>query len=414
MLNNKVFSISLLVVTVLLGCNESSDSSEQTEQESAILPKLSTKQALGERLFSDVNLSFNRSQSCGTCHDPQHGFIDSRLDKNNQVSAVSLGDDGIALGDRNSPTALYASFSPEFHLGERVRYNTGLANYQGALGGQFHDGRESNLEGQAKQPPLNPVEMAMPSIATVIERVAENSDYVAAFEYLFGGSVLEDELRFYDAFAETIAAFERSDAVAPFSAKYDQYLRGEYTYPEQSKAAQGMALFFSDQANCATCHQLEANGSQFETFTGYEYHNLGVPINQSVRAINGTPPNRIDIGLLGHPQINDQQQVGKFKTPTLRNVAVTAPYMHNGSFRKLTTVIKFHERLKPDSPHTINPETGVEWLAPEVEQTIAVSELTHGAPLSEVDIENLVCFLVTLTDAEYQVLAAQVATNCED
>ncbi|MEK9754473.1 MAG: cytochrome-c peroxidase [Rhodospirillaceae bacterium] len=140
---------------------------------------LETKEALGKPLFFDTNLSKNRTQACATCYNPDRAFTDPR--ETEAGLAVSLGDDGTSLGDRNTPTAGYASFSPAFHKSEK----------DGWVGGQFLDGREKDLEGQAGGPPLNPIEMGMPDKPSVVGRIKENPAYVAAFRKLFGESVFD-------------------------------------------------------------------------------------------------------------------------------------------------------------------------------------------------------------------------------
>ena len=110
---------------------------------------MSTKAELGERIFSDVNFSANRTQSCATCHNPDHAFIDNRLDSNDDTLAVSLGDDDVSFGDRNTPTATYPNLSPDFSYGTHSRFNSEQPDYEGFIGGQFLDGRERDLQGQA-------------------------------------------------------------------------------------------------------------------------------------------------------------------------------------------------------------------------------------------------------------------------
>ncbi|MFN6976826.1 MAG: cytochrome-c peroxidase, partial [Gemmobacter sp.] len=118
-----------------------------------------TPEALGERLFFDVNLSWNRTTACASCHDPARAFTDPR-------GAASPGDDGSSIGDRNAPTAMYTAFVPPPGEGARGRF-----------GGLFHDGRAPSLEAQAGGPPLNPAEMGMPDRAAVLARLRENADY---------------------------------------------------------------------------------------------------------------------------------------------------------------------------------------------------------------------------------------------
>ena len=396
--------IALTCALLLAGCGgDSNDSSE---------PAFTTKSALGEALFRDNNLSFNRTQSCATCHSPEHAFIDPRLNAGGEVSAVSRGDDAVSFGDRNAPTAMYAAFSPLFQFGTHARFNSQQPDYSGWLGGQFFDGRADDLQAQAAGPLVNSIEMAMPDKASVIDRVLANSDYVEAFTTIYGSAIFDDVDAAYDAVTDSIATFEKTDAFAPFSSKYDRSLRGEYTYDPLSKAAQGKALFFSQQFTaCATCHQLNANSSKTETFTNYEYHNIGVPINTAARALNGAEAGAIDSGLLANNAVTDEAEKGKFKVPTLRNIAVTAPYMHNGVFRDLATVIKFYDHFLTDSNYAINPETGVAWA--DAEATISLTELQDGNKMDDADIDAMVCFLRTLTDERYEALIPDDGLICD-
>lgn len=376
-------------------------------------PAFATREALGKSLFFDKNLSLNKTQSCATCHNPDHAFIDDRLDANGLIGAVSLGDNGTSLGDRNTPTAMYARFSPDFHQGTHARFNSKQPDYTGFIGGQFLDGRALNLKAQAGGPPLNPIEMGMPDKAAVVERIKENADYQASFKALFGETIFDSADTAYSAMTDSIAAFEQTERFAPFESKYDDSLKGEYTYDPGSKAALGKALFFSQQfTNCATCHQLRPNGNTGETFSNYEYHNIGVPVNTAIRAINNSEEGFIDKGLLDNPNVSDASAVGKHKVPTLRNVAVTGPYMHNGVFRELEAVIKFYDHFFVNSRFPDNPETGAPWRDPEVEQTVALTELRDGRRMTQLEVEAMVCFLRTLTDKRYEALLPADTMDC--
>jgi len=205
---------------------------------------------------------------------------------------------------------------------------------------------------------------------------------------------------------DSIAAFERTELFAPFDSKYDRYLKGEYKLTEQEDL--GMTLFFSKQfTNCNTCHQLNKSQThKKETFTNYEYHNIGVPANTALREKNGKGKDFIDHGLLENPAVlanNDKAQDGKYRVPTLRNVAVTAPYMHNGIFKDLKTVVLFYDKYNSRSKkRTINPETGKTWAEPEVADTISLKELKTGPALKMKRINALVAFMETLTDKRYE------------
>ncbi|MFD2230824.1 cytochrome-c peroxidase [Alkalimarinus sediminis] len=381
--------IGTLFISLALFLNSHVLSADPVEDESQI----SSIEKLGEALFFDVDLSQNRTQACATCHMPSAGFADMRANVVN--GAVSLGDDGKSLGDRNAPTASYARFSPLFHKNSEGQY----------VGGQFLDGREADLKGQAGGPPLNPIEMGMPDKPAVVARLLEKPEYEKAFKQFYGEDIFVDVDKIYDALTESIAAFEKTDQFAPFDSKYDRYLRGEYQLTPQEDL--GMTLFFSQQfTNCNLCHQLKRQpAAQQETFSNYQYHNIGVPVNSAVRAVNGVAADYVDEGLLNNPQVDDVKERGKFKVPTLRNVAVTGPYMHNGVFSDLETVVLFYNKYNSRSAkRQINPETGEAWKAPEIADNISLEELKTGPALDDKRVDALVAFMRLLTDKKYEYL----------
>ncbi len=349
--------------------------------------------ALGRMLYFDANLSRNRTQSCATCHAPESGFVDKR--GTGVLAAASLGDDGQSVGDRNAPTTSYTRFSPAFHKTPEGKY----------VGGQFWDGRRPDLAGQAGDPILNPIEMAMPDKHSVIDRLKENPVYVDAFRRFYGDTVWDDAEIAYAAMARSIAAFEETEFFAPFDSKYDRYLRGEYEMTSRENL--GMTLFFSRQfTNCNLCHQLrQSQVDAQEIFSNYQYHNIGVPPNDALRAINGKGREFVDRGLLDNPAVQEAGEAGRFKVPTLRNIAVTGPYMHNGVFKDLRTVILFYNKYNSRSPRRqINPETGKDWGVPEVSENISLKELETGPALDDKRVDALVAFLTTLTDKRYESL----------
>ena len=324
-----------------------------------------SKEDLGKALFFDVNLSKNRTQSCATCHNPEAAFID---DRDNGVSKMaSLGDDLKSLGDRQAPTASYAKFSPDFHFNAKKGFY---------VGGQFWDGREATLEGQAGGPPLNPIEMGIKSKKEVVDRLKENSFYVESFKSLFGKDIFKNDENAYIAMTQAIASFERRDEFSPFDSKYDRYLKGEYDLTPLEDL--GMSIFFSNNN---------------------EFHNIGVPVNNELREKNGI--NEKDLGLAANPNIkNKDENLGKYKTPTLRNVAVTAPYMHNGVFKDLRTVVEFYDKYN-NKERTLNPETNLPWDEPEHKDTISLKELKANAQTDR-KIDALVAFMKLLTDKRYE------------
>lgn len=353
---------------------------------SALMAEDMKKEDLGRILFFDVNLSKNRTQSCATCHNPNAGFVDDR--DNGVKKMASLGDDGKSLGDRQAPTASYAKFSPTFHFDEKAK------KY---VGGQFWDGREATLEGQAGGPPLNPIEMGMSDKKAVVDRLKENTLYVDSFKKIFGADIFKNDDKAYESMTIAIASFERTDEFSPFDSKYDRYLKGEYDLTPLEDL--GKSIFFSNNNNsCANCHVLKGEDKEGETFTNYQYHNIGTPANNELRAKNGVKA--IDEGLLANSNVSDVAQKGKHKVPTLRNVAVTGPYMHNGVFKDLKTVVEFYDKYN-NKDRNIDPETNKPWDEPEVKDNISLQELKANK-LTDRKVEALVAFMKLLTDKKYE------------
>ncbi len=378
--NFKLLSVIAASALLFSACSVGKPSKEEIAQ------KIKMKEQLGEVLFFDKNLSKNRTQACATCHNPEVAFVD---DRNNGVdSMASLGDDGHSIGDRQAPTAAYAMFSPEFHYDKKKK------KY---IGGQFWDGREKTLAGQAGGPPLNPIEMGMPNKKAVVDRIKENDYYIETFKSIYGNDIFDSNEKAYSAMADSIEKFEMTKQFATFDSKYDRFLKGEYELTVLEDL--GRSIFFSNNNNsCANCHVLKGEDKKGETFTNYEYHNIGVPQNETLRAKNGVKG--IDKGLLNNPAVNDKKELAKYKVPTLRNVAVTAPYMHNGVFKNLRTVVEFYDKYN-NKNRTINPETGKPWAEPEVKETISLEDL-KAKKQNDRKIDALVAFMKLLTDKRYE------------
>ncbi len=346
----------------------------------AMAAHLQPIQRLGKIMYQDLDFSFNSTQSCLSCHHHMAGFADPDNARDPYVSVVSIGADGVSKGGRNAPTAAYAGYSPVLSWDE---------SRNGYVGGMFWDGRATGmilgdpLAEQAQGPPLNPVEMNMPSKEAVVQ-VVRDSSYAALFRQVFGTDSLDDTDAAYDNIGRAIAAYERSVEVQKFSSPFDQ---GNLTAKQQS----GLALF---EQNCAKCHTAEpASPATPALFTAYTYENLGLPANP---LLEGNP---VDLGLGGFlesdfnlpaPLIGDAQyaaQYGKFKVPTLRNVAVTPPYGHNGVFPTLRDAVDFH-----------NTRDNGLWPAPEVSQNMNTTDVGNMG-LTEAQVDDILAFLATLTDA---------------
>ena len=359
------------------------------------------KVALGRSLFFDTALSQSRSISCASCHDAGRAFSDGRYldpDTTNTVhGALSVGDDGVTLGGRNAPTILYAQFAPRFTQMSDGSYS----------GGMFHDGRALNLKAQAKGPLLDASEMMMSSAAAVVERIMEKSDYVTQMQSLYGAAVFDSVDEAFDAAAEAISLFESTDTFAPFDSKYDRSKLPESDpkhYTMSTIEQQGYELFFdTERTNCSFCHAATpGTESEKETFSSYRFENTGRPKNLEALLERDGDTETTDLGLGGRSDIAAPELYGKMKVPTLRNIAVTAPYMSNGVFKELRTVIGFYDHMAGHDAEGVNPETGVAWGEPEVSATVNHAALAQLRPLSDTDVDALEAFLRLLTDERYE------------
>ncbi len=384
--------LSLSLVLALSACDD----------DEPIIPSevgLTALQRLGKRLFEDTNLSEPAGQSCASCHNQDAHFTDP-----DQDVATSQGVHADRFGNRNTPTAGYMAFSPVFHWDE----TEGLY-----LGGQFVDGRSPTLEDQARHPFLNPVEMANANEAAVVAKVRKAS-YATLFNQVFGLGSLDDDRLAYNKIAEAIAAFERAERFAPFSSKFDAWKAGKANLTAQE--LRGLAVFEAeDKGNCAACHPSKpAQGVGKALFTDFSYDNLGVPRNPDnsfyTLPAQFNPDGRdfVDLGLGGalakNGVANAEAENGKMKVPTLRNIARTAPYMHNGYFKDLRAVVEFYNDrdIRPRCANdlwTREAEAQAQrcWPAPESGQNVNTDELGRLG-LTPREIDDIVVFLHTLTD----------------
>jgi cytochrome c peroxidase len=257
------------------------------------------------------------------------------------------------------------------------------------VGGLFWDGRVNTLEEQAMGPPLNPLEMANTDTAAVAETL-KSLEYSNMFIEIYGEDALEDPSNAFHHMADAIAAYERSSEVNKFNSKYDYFLAGKANLTEQE--SRGMMLFvLESKGNCLACHpSTVAEDGSPPLFTDFTYDNLGVPKNPENPFYLVAPEHNpdgmdfVDLGL--GVTVNDPLENGKFRVPTLRNVAITGPYMHSGVFKTLFQVIAFY-----------NTRDVAPWPAPEVLENINTDEM-GDLGLTNQEMEDLVAFLETLTD----------------
>ena len=234
----------------------------------------------------------------------------------------------------------------------------------------------------------------------MVARLLENPDYVRAFKAQFGPAIFDDADKAYGAMTEAIAAFERTPAFAPFDSKYDRYLRGEATLtPEEDL---GRVLFFSNQfTNCNQCHQLKpVGGAEGETFSNYQFHNIGVPANPALDGAQGKP---------GRGPGPGRQSCGSGQGCGARPLQGCRPCAMSRSPGPICTMACSRTCARSSSS-TINitprrpagrstRETGQPWGPPEVPENISLKELEIGPALDDKRIDALVAFLKTLTDS---------------
>lgn len=324
---------------------------------------LSDMEILGKKLFFDKSLSNPGGQSCASCHSIKDGFTDPNH------TAFSFGAISALVGTRNAPSIAYMKYSSALY------YNNIDSTY---MGGFFWDGRANSLEAQAIKPLLNPIEMNNTSLTQIYNKL-QNVSYADLFIKIYGSGAFDDSTATVQFALSAISAYERSAQVNSFSSKYDAWLNGEAQLTMQE--LRGLALF-NDTAkgNCAACHPSDGDNSfGVPLFTDFSYDNIGVPHNPL------SPMPGPDYGLGAH--ISNPLLNGKFKVPTLRNIALTAPYFHNGLFNTLEDVVKFYARR--DSVGLFAP--------PEVNQNVNKNELGN-LNLSDQEIKDIAAFLNTLTD----------------
>jgi cytochrome c peroxidase len=256
--------------------------------------------ALGRRLYYDARLSVDGTVSCATCHTPNLGFGDGK--------ALSNGVDG-KRGTRSAPTVVNAA------------YNTL----------QFWDGRSASLEKQAEGPMANPVEMGH-TLEGVVKVVQSDPTYRKLFAKAWGTEQITIDL-----VTKSIASFERTVVIG--DSPFDRFYYGGDKKALSLAAQRGLKLFLNPKkGNCSVCHVI---GKKYALFTDNKFHNIGVGAD--------TSGNFADVGL--YAQSKNTADMGAFKTPTLRNIAETAPYMHDGSQATLKDVVDHYVGGGTSNPH---------------------------------------------------------------
>jgi cytochrome c peroxidase len=371
-----VIVLLVMIAPLLVAADDSSNPSDITpplgiprDVWSYFIPKDSPvtprKVELGRRLFFDKRLSADGQVSCASCHDPKLGFTDAR------PKAEGIGG---RRGTRNTPTILNSMFN----------------------GGQFWDGRATTLDAQALMPLINPDEMGNATLEQVVARIQKIPEYATGFKEVFARPPAIDDL------AKAIAAYERT--LVSGNSPFDRYISGDRAAMSDS-ALRGLGLF-RGKARCSICHNFNLS---FPFLTDQNYRNTGIAANnpafialtkaalevaragaiaESLEALG----KREGASELGRFLVTGNAlDIGAFRTPSLRNVELTAPYFHDGSAATLMDVVGYYARGGNESPSR-------DWEL----QTVS---------LSESEQRDLVEFLKSLTgdDARKMALDAYLA-----
>lgn len=366
--------------------------------------------ALGRQVFLDARLSEPAGTSCAGCHDPRQAFSGnhgSRL-------GVPLGSRPDLVGVRNTPSALYVAYIPRLFF-----YQDDDAPAAIPFGGLFADGRADTVAELARHPLLDAREMHNAS-ATQVRRKLAGAPYAQAFKREFGEKVFDTDGAAFAALGAALESFFQSPEMAPFSSRYDAWVRGKATLTAQE--LRGLKLFKNpDKGNCASCHKFNETSTNpaRSLFTDFGFDAAGLPRNRAIPA--NRDPRYFDTGLCtvaaakGWP--DSGQYCGYFRTPSLRNVAVRERFMHNGIFADLREAVAFYAtraieparwykngELFDDVPRRQRGNVNT--------ATLPYNRVKGMQPaLDDAEIDAIVAFLRTLTDAPWQQGAATQAAR---
>jgi cytochrome c peroxidase len=338
------------------------------------------KVALGDKLFDDKRFSSTGEVACNTCHDPKKAFTDSPLRTSNGIKAAGK----TLTGTRNAPTVVNAAY-----------FDT-----------MFWDGRSPSLEDQSQHPFVNPVEMGLKDHQPILKIVRSDPAYVKAFEQVFGKKGPQVTMK---EVMQAIAAFERTKVAG--DSPFDRYFYGGDAKALSDAQKRGFDLYVN-KGRCVSCHRIEQTQA---LFTDNRFHNVGVGINDiqaDVPALAGeflkakATLAEVDVKILGDKRTSelgrfaisrDFEGLGAFKTPTLRNVAVTPPYMHDGSLKTLRDVVVHYNNggvTKEGDPVNDFLSGGIRPLN-----------------LTEAEIDDLVSFMEALTSPQFASLPSGARTE---
>jgi len=407
--------------------------------------KMSAAANVGRELFFDKSLSASGKQACATCHDPGHAYGPP-----NGLAVQVGGPSGKALGTRAVPSLRYTEYTPAY--ADLLDNSDGIAE-PAPGGGYTWDGRVDSLGEQAKIPLLSAVEMANKSAAEVVAKVRAAA-YAPAFLAAFGPRALDDADAALAKVQLALQSFQTEDAsFHPYNSKFDRHeaklVGGTFTNAEE----RGFQIFNDPEiGNCTSCHfpNPGVDGSR-SMFTDFSFEAIGVPRNPEI------PANRergyVDMGICGpvrkdHAYVpgRPNQFCGMFKTPTLRNVATRHSFFHNGVIHSLEQAVRFYNtrdtrpelwyptiggtaKAKPDADFPRYGLVTTQYVGGVVQKFDDLPALLQGnidrqkpldgravasaEPMTEDQLDDLLCFLETLTD-DYEPGKTASAPRCQN
>jgi cytochrome c peroxidase len=363
---------------------------------------LSDLQLLGKRIFEDATLSEPQGMACQSCHDPRHAFQGGNDSK---IPGIARGSRPDHLGARKVPTLMYKTYSPEFGFYKDI--DDGKETVE-PKGGQFWDGRAKTLADQMKIPLTNPDEMNNASLDAVVAKIG-GGDYADLAKRALDSQPLD-----IDGVARAVVAYEETERFAPFSSKFDDWLRGK---AKLSALEQRGYRDFVDpnRGNCTACHAGKPGSTdpQDWVFTDFTYVKFGVPRNAALAA--NADPQHYDLGLCARPEIAAmlpattklESLCGAFKVPTLRNVAVNKAFFHNAAMTSLREAVAIYATRDTDPAHwyphvngrVANFDDSPADKRDRIDVEVPYDRKVGQKPrLDYGEVDALVAFLKTLTD----------------
>ncbi|HUW59768.1 MAG TPA: cytochrome c peroxidase [Candidatus Bathyarchaeia archaeon] len=342
-------------------------------------PQTPEKVALGEKLFNDKRFSSTGEVNCAQCHKVEAAFTDSPLKTSEGINKLT--------GTRNAPTVINSAY-----------FKTA-----------FWDGRSPSLEDQALHPFVNPVEMGLKDHQPILDIVRSDPDYVKAFQAVFGK---QGEAVTMTEVTQAIAAFERT--IVSGNSPFDRWYFGKEEDALNAQQKRGFDLFIN-QGRCVSCHLIEQTQA---LFTDNRFHNIGVGINNIQSEVPALAAEfvkaqatlaEVDVKVLSDKRTSElgrlavtksMEDIGSFKTSTLRNIAVTAPYMHDGSVKTLRDAVVHYNNggvTKKGDPVNDFLSSGIRPLN-----------------LDDAQVDDLVAFLESLTSPEFAPLAKAAADSTKE